>query len=71
MPTIGKAKGSLAAVKAADLIVCFHVPLFTAWLKEVLAGGSRVLMIIDGPDELEQVMAPRGSKRPCCMLTNG
>src|SRR4249920_877587 len=25
VPTIGKCKGSLAAVKAADLIVCFHV----------------------------------------------
>ena len=62
VPTIGKAKGSLAAVKAADLIVCFHVPLFTAWLKEVLTGGSRVLMIIDGPDELEQLMAPPGLK---------
>ncbi len=62
VPTVGKAKGTLAAVKAADLIVCFHVPLFTAWLKEVLTGGSRVLMIIDGPDELEQLMSPPGLK---------
>src|SRR5215203_3925575 len=33
VPTIGQCKGTLEAVKAADLIVCFHVPLFTAWLK--------------------------------------
>ncbi len=60
--TIGKCKGTLEAVKAADLVVCFHVPLFTAWLKEVLNGGRRVLMIIDGPDDLEQLMAPPGLK---------
>ena len=60
--TVGKGKGTLEAVKAADLVVCFHVPLFTGWLKEVLNGGTRVLMIIDGPDELEQLMAPPGLK---------
>jgi len=40
--------------------VIFHVPLFTKWLKQVLDGGTRVLMIIDSPDELEQLMAPKG-----------
>ena len=35
VPTIGKCKGTLDAVKAADLVVIFHVPLFTKWLKEV------------------------------------
>lgn len=60
--TVGKCKGTLEAVKAADLVVCFHVPLFTGWLKEVLNGGTRVLMIIDGPDELEQLLAPPGLK---------
>lgn len=62
VPTIGKCKGTLAAVKAADLIVIFHVPLFTKWLKEVMDGGTRVLMIIDAPDELEQLMSPPGLK---------
>ena len=62
VPTIGKCKGTLEAAKAADLIVIFHVPLFTKWLKEVLAGGTRVLMIIDGPDDLEQLMSPPGLK---------
>ena len=58
VPTIGKAKGTLEAVKAADLVVIFHVPLFTKWLKQVMDGGTRVLMIIDSPDDLEQLMAP-------------
>ena len=62
VPTIGKAKGTLEAVKAADLVVIFHVPLFTKWLKQVMDGGTRVLMIIDSPDDLEQLMSPRGSQ---------
>jgi len=62
VPTIGKCKGTLDAVKAADLIVVFHVPLFTRWLKEVMDGGTRVLMIIDAPDDLEQLMSPPGLK---------
>jgi len=40
VPTIGKCKGTLDAVKAADLLVIFHVPLFTRWLKEVMDGGT-------------------------------
>jgi 2,5-dihydroxypyridine 5,6-dioxygenase len=62
VPTIGKAKGTLEAAMAADLLVCFHVPLFTRWLKEVRDTGTRVLMIIDAPDDLEQLMAPPGLK---------
>jgi 2,5-dihydroxypyridine 5,6-dioxygenase len=60
--TVGKCKGTLEAVKAADMVVIFHVPLFTKWLKEVMNGGTRVLMIIDAPDDLEQLMAPPGLK---------
>jgi 2,5-dihydroxypyridine 5,6-dioxygenase len=62
VPTIGKCKGTLEAAKAADLIVIFHPPLFTKWLKEVMQGGTRVLMIIDAPDDLEQLMSPPGLK---------
>lgn len=62
VPTIGKCKGTLEAVMAADLIVIFHVPLFTKWLKQVMDGGTRVLMIIDAPDDLEQLMSPPGLK---------
>ncbi len=62
VPTIGQCKGTLEAAKAADIMVIFHVPLFTSWLKEVRAAGTRALMIIDGPDDLEQLMAPPGLK---------
>ena len=65
VPTIGKCKGTLEAVSAADLVVVFHVPLFTSWLKKVMDGGTRVLMIIDSPDDLEQLMAPAGLKAAC------
>ena len=60
--TIGQCKGTLEAVKAADLVVIFHVPLFTKWLKAVMDGGTRVLMVIDAPDDLEQLMSPKGLK---------
>ncbi|MGE0802518.1 MAG: hypothetical protein AB7G13_01145 [Lautropia sp.] len=62
IPTVGKCKGTLEAAKAADLIVIFHVPLFARWLKDVRDVGVRVLMVIDAPDELEQLMAPPGLK---------
>lgn len=62
VPTIGKCKGTLEALAASDIVVIFHVPLFTRWLKEVMQAGTRVLMIIDAPDDLEQLMAPAGLK---------
>src|ERR1041385_4255140 len=82
VPTIGQCKGTLEAVSAADLVVVFHVPLFTQWLKQVMVvvfhvplftqwlkqvmdGGTRVLMIIDAPDDLEQLMSPAGLKDAC------
>src|SRR5471032_1806131 len=57
--TIGRCKGTLDAIKAADMLVCLHIPLFTRWLKEARDAGTRVLMVIDGPDELEELMATR------------
>ena len=63
VPTIGQCKGTLEAAKAADMIVIFHVPLFSKWLKQVMDAGTRVLMIIDGPDDLEQLMSPPGLKQ--------
>jgi 2,5-dihydroxypyridine 5,6-dioxygenase len=65
VPTNGQCKGTLEAVRAADLVVIFHVPLFTKWLKQVLDGGTRVLMIIDAPDQLEELMSPPGLKQAC------
>jgi 2,5-dihydroxypyridine 5,6-dioxygenase len=62
VPTIGKCKGMLEALSAADLVVIFHVPLFARWLKTVMDKRVRVLMIIDAPDDLEQLMSPPGLK---------
>ena len=60
--TIGRCKGTLEAIKSADMLVCLHIPLFTRWLKEARDAGTRVLMVIDAPDELETLMAPPGLK---------
>ena len=60
--TVGRCKGTLEAIKSADMLVCLHIPLFTRWLKEARDAGTRVLMVIDGPDELEELMAPPGLK---------
>src|SRR3954466_1788626 len=60
--TVGRCKGTLEAIKSADMLVCLHIPLFTRWLKEARDAGTRVLMVIDGPDELEELMAPSGLK---------
>jgi 2,5-dihydroxypyridine 5,6-dioxygenase len=62
VPTVGKCKGTLDAVKQADLLICLHIPLFTKWLKEARDAGTRVLLVIDGPDELAELMAPPGLK---------
>jgi 2,5-dihydroxypyridine 5,6-dioxygenase len=60
--TIGGGKGKLAALKAADMVVCLHIPLFTNWLRDVMSSGTRFLMIIDAPDDLETLLAPKGLK---------
>src|SRR3984957_17393345 len=62
VPTIGQCKGTLEALSCADLIVIFHVPLFSRWLKTVMDKKVRVLMIIDAPDDLDQLMSPSGLK---------
>ena len=58
--TIGKTNGMLDALKAADIVVALHIPLFTSWLREVMGTGTRFLMIIDAPDDLEVLLAPKG-----------
>jgi len=62
VPTIGKCKGTLEAVMAADMVLIFHVPLFSKWLREVMQNGVRVQMIIDAPDDLYQLQSPPGLK---------
>jgi 2,5-dihydroxypyridine 5,6-dioxygenase len=62
VPTIGQCKGTLEALKAADLIVIFHVALFSKWLKIVRNAGVRVQQIIDAPDDLLLLQSPSGLK---------
>lgn len=62
VPTIGKCKGTVDALMKCDMILIFHVPLFAKWLREVQQAGVRVQMIIDAPDDLEQLQSPPGLK---------
>jgi len=62
VPTIGECKGTLEALMACDMVLIFHVPLFAKWLKQVMNNGVRVQMIIDCPDDLEQLQSPPGLK---------
>lgn len=62
VPTVGQCKGTLEALMACDMILIFHVPLFSSWLKKVRDNGVRVQMIIDAPDDLEQLQSPPGLK---------
>lgn len=62
VPTIGKCKGTLEALMACDMVLIFHVPLFSKWLRQVMDNGVRVQMIIDAPDDLYQLQSPPGLK---------
>ena len=44
------------------MILIFHVPLFSKWLREVQGKGVRVQMVIDAPDDLHQLQSPPGLK---------
>lgn len=59
---IGSCKGALDALKMADLVVTFHVPVWSDWMKHVLKAGGRILLMHDSPDDLEELMAPAGMK---------
>jgi 2,5-dihydroxypyridine 5,6-dioxygenase len=62
VPTIGKCKGTLEAICAADMAIIYHVPLFTKWLKMARQAGTRFLLVNDSPDDLERLMAVKGMK---------
>lgn len=62
VPTIGKSKGTLEALCAVDMVMIFHIALFTGWLKQVRAAGTRVLMVHDAPDDLDELLPPPGLK---------
>lgn len=57
---IGSAKGLLDAMKSCDMICALHFPNFTKWVRQVREAGTRVLSIVDHPDELERLMSPPG-----------
>jgi len=44
--------GIIAAMKHADLVVCFFVGFFAKWLPTVLQGGGRILNILDTSRQL-------------------
>lgn len=45
------------AMKAADIVIAFTRPLFTRELREIMDAGTRVLMVIDHPDDLEMLFS--------------
>ena len=61
--TVGACAGSVEALKAADMLIAMHVPLFTKWMKEVRAAGTRVLMVVDHPDNLRAQMSTHAVKQ--------
>ncbi len=59
-------KGLTAAVeamKAANIVVAFHIVLFTRELREIMQAGTRVLMVIDHPDDLERLFPTPALRR--------
>ena len=69
--TIGQNKGTLEALCKADLIVMLHIPLFTKWLKVVRDAGARVLLVIDAPQMLSDLMSPPDLKAATVYAGNG
>ena len=48
---------AVEAMKAAGIVIAFTRPLFTRELKEIMGAGTRVLMVIDHPDDLEMLLS--------------
>ena len=68
---VGACKGTVEAIEAADLLVCLHGAFFTGWVQRIREAGTRVVLAVDHPDDLEQLMAPPGLKEQFSTLTNG
>lgn len=60
--SLGNASGLMDAIKSCDLLCALHFPNFTKWVREVRAAGTRVLSIVDHPDELARLQSPPGLK---------
>jgi len=54
---------AIEAMKSADIVIAFTRPLFTKGLREIMKAGTRVLMVIDHPDDLEMLMSGPGIER--------
>ena len=52
---VGEAKGLMAALKAADLVLTFQPPNFARWQREARDAGTRILSVIVAPDELARL----------------
>ena len=59
---VGGASGLMDALKACDLLCALHFPNFSKWVREVRDAGTRVLSIVDHPDELARLQSPLGLK---------
>jgi 2,5-dihydroxypyridine 5,6-dioxygenase len=60
---IGGASGLMDALKSCDLLCALHFPNFTKWVREVRAAGTRVMSIVDHPQELARLQSPPGLKQ--------
>ena len=60
--TISALPEVISAVESADLVLVFHVALGSNWLQNGRKKGTRFLLVIDGPDELQRLMSPPGLK---------
>lgn len=54
---------AVEAMKNSDIVVAFTRPLFTKELRDILSAGTRVLMVIDHPDDLEMLMSGPSIRR--------
>jgi len=55
--------GAVDAMKSADIVIAFTRPLFTKALRDIMGAGTRVLMVIDHPDDLEMLQSNASIER--------
>jgi 2,5-dihydroxypyridine 5,6-dioxygenase len=54
---------AVEAMRQADIVIAFTRPLFTKELREIRNAGTRVLMVIDHPDDLEMLQSNAAIER--------
>jgi len=60
--SLSDVEGVFGVLRHAALLVTFQVPNFARWARELRTSGTRILAILDGPEELERFMSPPGLK---------